>query len=151
MLRSFGLAGMMTLALFSSAQVSPAKAFDVVNHDYGGRVEPYAARLARAQARGEPVRIGPVECDSSCTLYLAAKRSCVSPGAVFGFHAPWVGGPGGGVVDQHMTAVFASAYKPTLRRIFLNHVRASAGQTPGPLLKITGAQLAGLGYRLCGE
>lgn len=146
MLRSHGLAGMMTLALFSA----PANAFDVVSPDYGGRVEPYAARIAMAQARGEPVRIGPVECDSSCTLYLAARRSCVSPGAVFGFHAPWVGGPTSGVVDRQMTAVFASAYKPPLRRIFLKHVRNSRGVVPGPLLRLSGAQLGGLGYRLCG-
>jgi hypothetical protein len=147
MLRSYGFAGMMTLALFSA----PANALDVLDHDYGGRVEPYVARLAQAQARGEPVRIGPVECDSSCTLFLAARRSCVSPGAVFGFHAPWVGGPTGGVVDRQMTAVFASAYKPPLRRIFLDHVRSSRGAAPGPLLRITGAQLASFGYRLCGE
>lgn len=146
MLRSYGPAGLLTLVLFSG----PASAFDVVYHDYGGQVEPYAARLAMAEARGEPVRIGPVECDSSCTLYLAARRSCVSPSAVFGFHAPWVGGPTGGVVDPQMTAVFASSYKPPLRRIFLNHVRHSRGVAPGPLLKITGAQLANLGYRLCG-
>jgi hypothetical protein len=147
MLRSYGLAGLMTLVLFSA----PANAFDVSNHDYGGRVEPYVARLAQAQARGEEVRIGPVECDSSCTLFLAARRSCVSPGAVFGFHAPWVGGPNSGMVDRLMTAVFASAYKPPLRRIFLNHVRNSRGMVPGPLLKISGAQLASLGYRLCGQ
>jgi hypothetical protein len=147
MLRSYGLAGLMTLVLFSA----PANAFDVSNHDYGGRVEPYVARLAQAQARGEEVRIGPVECDSSCTLFLAARRSCVSPGAVFGFHAPWVGGPNSGMVDRQMTAVFASAYKPPLRRIFLNHVRNSRGMVPGPLLKISGAQLASLGYRLCGQ
>jgi hypothetical protein len=145
MLRSHGLAGMMTLVFFTA----PAFAFDVVNHDYGGRVEPYAARVVAADARGEPVRIGPVECDSSCTLYLANRRTCVSAHAVFGFHAPWVGGPSGGVVDRRMTAVFASAYKPSLRRIFLNHVRNSHGVAPGPLLKLTGSQLAGLGYRLC--
>ncbi len=147
MLRSYGLAGMMTLVLCSA----PAQAFDVVDHDYGGRVEPYAARVAQAQARGEPVRIGPVECDSSCTLYLAARQSCVSSGAVFGFHAPWVGGPTSGVVDRQMTALFASAYKPPLRRIFLRHVRNSRGMVPGPLLKISGAQMASLGYRLCDE
>ena len=72
------------------------------------------------------------------------------PGAVFGFHAPWVGGPTSGVVDRRMTAVFASAYKPSLRRIFLSHVRNSHGQVPGPLLRLSGMQLASLGYRLCG-
>ncbi|MGE5368928.1 MAG: hypothetical protein ACM3PD_04930 [Chloroflexota bacterium] len=146
MLRSYGLAGLTTLVLFTA----PAYAFDVVSPDFGGRVEPYAARIAQAQARGEQVRIGPVECDSSCTLYLAARNSCVHPGAVFGFHAPWVGGPTSGVVDRRMTAVFASAYKPSLRRIFLSHVRNSHGQVPGPLLRLSGMQLASLGYRLCG-
>ena len=55
--------------------------------------------LARAEARGEQVRIGAVECNSSCTLFLAARRSCVSPEAVFGFHAPWAGAATGGVVE----------------------------------------------------
>jgi hypothetical protein len=68
MLRSFGLAGTMTAVLLTA----PANAFDVMAPDYGGRVEQYQARLARAEARGEPIRIGPTECDSSCTLYLAS-------------------------------------------------------------------------------
>ena len=55
------------------------------------------ARLARAEARGEQDRIGS-RCDSSCTLFLAARRSCVSPEAVFGFHAPWAGAAIGGIV-----------------------------------------------------
>jgi hypothetical protein len=147
MLRSFGLAGMMSLVLLSA----PASAFDVVNDDYGGPVEPYAARLSLAEARGEPVRIGSVECDSSCTLFLAARRSCVSPQAVFGFHAPWIGAPNGGVVDPRLMAMFAHSYKPGLRRLFLAHVRNSGGAVPGPLMKISGQQLASLGYRLCGE
>ena len=74
MLRSLGLAGMMTLVLLTA----PARAFDILDPDYGGRVEPYAARLAIAEARREPIRIGPTECNSSCTLYLASRRSCVS-------------------------------------------------------------------------
>jgi len=146
MSRSMGLAGMMMLALISG----PANAFDIVDHDYGGRVDPYLARLATAQARGEVVRFGPVECDSSCTLFLAAPRSCVSANTVFGFHAPWTGTPRGGYVDPRMTAVFAQAYKPALRRAFLAHVRATGHMTPGPLMRLTGLQLASLGYRLCG-
>lgn len=145
MLRSLGLAGMMTLVLSSTS----ANAFDVTSPDLGGRVEPYAARLAIAAARGEPIRIGPTECDSSCTLYLASPRSCVSANSVFGFHAPWFGSPDAGVVDQRMTALFAHSYKPALRRIFLAHVRRTGYAAPGPMLRITGRQLAALGYRLC--
>ncbi len=147
MLRSLGFAGMMTLVLFSA----PASAFDLLDSDFGGRVEPYVARVALAESRGERVRIGPVECDSSCTLFLAARRSCVSAGAVLGFHAPWYGTPMSGRADPNMTALFAQTYKPPLRRIFLNHVRRTRGMNPGPLLRMTGAQLSGLGYRLCAE
>lgn len=147
MLRSLGLAGTMALALLSTS----ASAFDVTHNDYGGPVEPYAARLSVAQARGEPVRIGAVECDSSCTLFLAARNSCVSPQAVFGFHAPWVGEPSGGVIDPRLMAMFAHSYKPALRRLFLAHVRNTGGAVPGPLMKLSGAQLGSLGYRVCGE
>ncbi len=147
MLRSLGLAGAATLVLLCA----PAKALDVVRDDHGGRVEPYAERLALAESRGEPVRIGAVECDSSCTLFLAARRACVSPQAVLGFHAPWIGDPNGGVIDRQLTAMFARSYKPALRRLFLSHVRNTADAVPGPLLRISGAQLAGLGYRLCDD
>ncbi len=145
MLRSLGLAGTMTLVLLTA----PANAFDVMSPDYGGRVEQYEARLARARARGEPIRIGPTECNSSCTLYLANPQSCVSEGAVFGFHAPWFGGPEGGVVDPRMTAVFAAHYKPGLRQAFMAHVRRHGNQAPAPMMRITGRQLAAYGYRLC--
>ncbi len=145
MLRSLGLAGMMTLVLLTAS----ARAFDILDPDYGGRVEPYAARLAIAEARREPIRIGPTECNSSCTLYLASRRSCVSADSVFGFHAPWFGSPDSGVVDRRMTALFAHSYKPALRRIFLAHVRSTGYAAPGPMLRVTGRQLAALGYRLC--
>jgi hypothetical protein len=147
MLRSIGLAGMMSLVLLSA----PARAFDIVTNDHGGHIEPYTAKLARANARNEPVRIANVECFSSCTLYLAARNACISPHAVFGFHAPWIGLPNQGTVDPQMVAMFARSYKPELRRLFLEHVRNSHGVVPGPLLRLSGQQLAGLGYRLCGE
>jgi len=147
MLRSFGLAGMMTLALFSA----PASALDINNNDHGGQIGNYMQRIAAAESRGEPIRIGAVECDSSCTLFLGSRHTCVSPQAVFGFHAPWVGAPNAGVVSPQLTAMFAHSYRPALRRMFISHVMASGGAVPGPLMKISGAQLASLGYRLCGE
>jgi hypothetical protein len=140
---------LISLLFLISFTSLPAQAFDIFSNDYGGRVEPYAARVAAAGMRGEPIRIGPVECDSSCTLYLSARNSCVDRNAVFGFHAPWIGNPTGGVVDRRMTAIFADSYRAPLRRVFLNHVRNSHGQVPGPLLRLSGRQLASLGYRLC--
>ncbi|HMK88524.1 MAG TPA: hypothetical protein VK446_02670 [Methylocystis sp.] len=147
MLRPLALAGIAALVLTST----PASALDITANDYGGEVGPYASRAKRADRRGEPVRFGDVECDSSCTLLLAARNACVSPNAVFGFHAPWYGTPQQGVVDPRMVEVFASSYKPALRRLFYQHVRSTGGAAPGPLLKLTGAQLASLGYRLCGQ
>jgi hypothetical protein len=147
MLRPFGFAGVLALVLTSGS----VHAFDVTRDDRGGAVENYVARLKRAEARGEPIRIGAVECDSSCTLYLAASRACVSPQAVLGFHAPWAGSPRGGPVDPWMTAMFARSYRPELRAAFLSHVRRTGPVGPGPLMRISGAQLAQFGYRLCGE
>jgi hypothetical protein len=145
MIRSLAFTCATAVALASA----PAFALDVTSPDYGGRVEGYASRLAMANARGERVRIGAVDCNSSCTLFLSARHSCVSPGAVFGFHAPWYGTQSSGVVDPQMTSYFASSYKPALRRLFLAHVRNTGHAAPGPLLKLSGLQLASLGYRLC--
>jgi hypothetical protein len=147
MLRLAGLAGIMMLV----ALPAPAYALDIVSNDLGGHIEPYVARLAMADARNEPVRIGAVECDSSCTLFLAARRACISPQAVFGFHAPWIGMPTGGTVDPEMVSMFSRSYKPALRSLFLAHVRKTRDTVPGPLLKLSGLQLAGLGYRLCDD
>ena len=47
--------------------------------------------------------------------------------------------------------MFSRSYKPALRRLFLAHVRNTGGAAPGPLLKLTGLQLASLGYRLCSD
>jgi len=56
---------------------------------------------------------------------------------------------GVGDVFRGMTAVFAAHYKPGLRQAFMAHVRRHAHQAPGPMLRITGRQLAAYGYRLC--
>ena len=147
MLRPFAFTGAMMLALASA----PASALDVNRPDYGGRIDLYAARLAAANARGEQIRIGPVDCNSSCTLFLNSRNTCISPRAVFGFHAPWFGSEKQGVYDPQLTGYFARSYKPTLRRVFLSHVRETNYAAPGPLLHISGAQLARMGYRLCSE
>jgi hypothetical protein len=147
MLRLPALAGMTMLVALSA----PAHAFEITDNDLGGLVEPYVLRLAAAEARGEPVRIGAVQCNSSCTLFLAARRACVSSQAVFGFHAPWIGLPSGGTVDPKMVSMFSRAYKPALRRLFLAHVDRTKDIVPGPLMKLSGLQLASLGYRLCDD
>lgn len=147
MLRTIALLGAMFCALGSTN----AAAFSVSHNDYGGRVEKYRNRLASANAHDEEIRIGNVTCVSSCTLFLNARHGCVSSRATLGFHAPWYGTESEGVVDPRMTAYFARSYKPALRRVFLAHVRETGWQAPGPILTISGRQLAHMGYQLCQE
>ena len=53
-----------------------------IRHDMGGVVIDYAIRVKKT----DQVRFdGP--CVSACTLYLTVKDKCVTPRAVFGFHA----------------------------------------------------------------
>lgn len=137
------------IAIFLSLISIPSYAFDITTPNYGGEVNFYESRLAKANRTGTPIRIGPTNCDSSCTLYLAARNGCVSPNAVFGFHAPWYGSSDGGIVDPRMVEQFARHYKPGLRKVFLDHVAKSGHIAPGPMLHITGQELSKFGYRLC--
>jgi hypothetical protein len=140
------------IGLFLSLMPLPATSFTVDSDDKGGIPDAYYGRMQRARATGELIRIGPVACDSSCTLYLGARNVCVSPEAVFGFHAVWTGwqgNPVGSFNNQRWTALFADAYKPRLRELFLSHVREYWHVSPQPLMKLTGSQLSHYGYRLC--
>lgn len=130
----------------------PATAFTVDIDDKGGIPDRYYERMKKVRATGELVRIGPVTCNSSWTLYLGAKNLCISPGAVFGFHAVWTGwqgNPVGSFNNRRWTELFASAYKRGLRELFISHVQEYWHVSPQPLLKLTGSQLAGYGYKLC--
>ncbi len=61
-----------------------------IRNDRGGQVIHYALRMLRLKEAGRSVRFSG-SCDSACTLFLAlpASRTCVSPGASFGFHLPY--------------------------------------------------------------
>jgi hypothetical protein len=67
-----------------------------IGSDRGGYVVQYALRMLKLRQSGKPVQFGG-SCQSACTIYLALPRSqtCISPGASFGFHAPYGAGTKG--------------------------------------------------------
>jgi hypothetical protein len=67
-----------------------------IGGDRGGYVVQYALRMLKLKQSGRPVQFGG-RCQSACTIYLALPRSqtCISPGASFGFHAPYGAGSRG--------------------------------------------------------
>jgi hypothetical protein len=95
---SLMLAGVAAAAL----SVSPAKATMRITGDRGGLLIAYAERFAAARARGEPLIIDGA-CLSACTLaigMLPRGEVCVTPNAVFGFHAAWRPTANGGKVTS---------------------------------------------------
>jgi hypothetical protein len=67
-----------------------------ISNDRGGYVIRYVMQLQKLRQAGIPVQFAG-RCLSACTLYLAlpTAQTCVSPGASFGFHAPYGAGPKG--------------------------------------------------------
>ena len=65
-----------------------------VRDDRGGRVINYALQMMKFRDSGTKLKFTG-RCDSACTIYLALPRdqTCISPGALFGFHAPFAATP----------------------------------------------------------
>ena len=65
-----------------------------VRDDRGGRVINYTLQMMKFRDSGTKLEFAG-RCDSACTVYLALPRNqtCVSPGAMFGFHAPFAATP----------------------------------------------------------
>jgi hypothetical protein len=88
------LAGCETAGTSSFSGSNPAKSAITIVNDQGGQVIGYAWQIKKVNETGTGVRFAG-RCDSACTLYLAAERSCILPGATFGFHAPYGANAGG--------------------------------------------------------
>lgn len=83
------LGSVMAIGPVTSAISAPFSTVTIRN-DRGGYVINYALKMKRMERDGKNVRFaGP--CDSACTLFLALPKSktCVMPGASFGFHLPY--------------------------------------------------------------
>jgi len=67
-----------------------------IHADRGGQVISYALRMKRMERDGGHVRFAG-RCSSACTLYLALPRdrTCIAPGASFGFHVAYGSSPKG--------------------------------------------------------
>jgi hypothetical protein len=87
------------VALFMSAELahsaplfgpSRSQNYQRIGSDRGGYVVHYALRMLKLKQSGKPVQFAG-SCLSACTIYLAlpASQTCISPGASFGFHAPY--------------------------------------------------------------
>ena len=78
-------------ALAAALACASAKAEVRITDDMGGLMTEYASRFASLRETGEKVVVdGP--CYSACTMLLGLlprSQVCVTPRAVFGFHAAW--------------------------------------------------------------
>jgi len=135
----------ITLILISLMAVSPALA-ERITDDAGGLIQTYVQRFSQARDSGERIVVDG-QCLSACTLVLAfvpRERICVTPNAVFGFHAAWsYDAQGGQASDRAGTDSLWKMYPEHIRR----WIRAHGGlhQT---LIYLRGPQLAAL-YPLC--
>jgi hypothetical protein len=84
-----------------------------------GGLGPFDAVVAQYNASGERFRIDG-HCQSACTMFLAIRNVCVTPGATLLFHAG--GNRQVGRVSPQATAHMLAAYKPALRQyVEANH------------------------------
>lgn len=73
----------------------------------------FQAAVRQYNASGERLRID-AYCPSACTMFLAVRHVCITPGATLAFHAG--GNRRKGVPDPYFTGAMLSTYKPALRR-----------------------------------
>lgn len=115
------------------------------NHP-GGLLQESASAFARMRAMGETVVIDG-RCVSACTLVLGIMppdRLCVTPRAMFGFHAAWAYDMEGRQVDSpHGTAAMLATYPAEVRRWL-----ASKGGLSRRLLVLRGRELTSM-FRRC--
>lgn len=86
---TIALVALFTSTVTASAMPRVTNVYTVRN-DHGGYVIDYAIKMLRMDRAQRPVKFAG-RCDSACTLFLALDRSrtCIAPGARFGFHLPF--------------------------------------------------------------
>jgi hypothetical protein len=90
---SMGAQAVHSAPLFGTSR---SQNYQRIGSDRGGYVVQYALRMLKLKQSGKPVQFAG-SCQSACTIYLALPRNqtCISPGASFGFHAPYGSSPSG--------------------------------------------------------
>ena len=124
----------LALALLSF----PASAATVIHNDHGGVIREYAARFAAIGHRHERLVIDGA-CMSACTMALSVPGMCVTPRAMFGFHAARENPAYNAPISAAGTAYLMAHYPSTVRRWI-----ASRGGLGRGLLILQGRELAGM-------
>jgi hypothetical protein len=81
--------------LFGSVSVASAWSSNsayTVHNDTGGYLIDYVITMTRIEEKRQSVRFDG-RCESACTIFLAASRTCITPRASFGFHLPQCSSP----------------------------------------------------------
>jgi hypothetical protein len=143
MRRYFGLAAVLFAVL---SVTTAANATVRIRDDLGGLMEQYASRFSEVRQSGEKVVVdGP--CYSACTMLLGMlprDQVCVTPNAVFGFHAAWnYDDTGHKVTSASATQTLMDVYPATIR----TWIARRGGLSPH-MKYLRGRQLAGM-YRSC--
>jgi hypothetical protein len=114
--------------------------------DQGGRIGSYIGKFEAIRNRGERVIVDGV-CASACTVMLGIippSRTCVTPGAVFEFHAAWDPVATGGTVESRAGNRLLWAYYPPRIRSWIS----SHGGLSSRPLELRGGELIKI-YRAC--
>lgn len=102
-LAAYLIGAVAALSVVTPALVTPAAGAIRISGDPGGQIGTYVAKYMQIRQSGENVIIdGP--CISACTIILGlvpANRVCVTPRAVFGFHAAWRHDGSGNIVTSN--------------------------------------------------
>ena len=113
-----GLVGAALAALTMALTVTSADATVRIRDDLGGLMTQYASRFASVRQSGERVVVDG-QCYSACTMLLGMLprgQVCVTPNAVFGFHAAWnYDDTGHRVTSAAATQALIDIYPPSIR------------------------------------
>jgi hypothetical protein len=138
--------GLAVAVLVMLAITTCANATVRIRDDLGGLMQQYASRFSEVRQSGEKVVVdGP--CYSACTMLLGMlprDQVCVTPNAVFGFHAAWnYDDTGHKVTSVSATQTLIDIYPPTIR----TWIARRGGLSPH-MKYMRGRDLAGL-YHSC--
>src|SRR4051794_40775047 len=134
-----------TALLLANTRVPAHADFRIVD-DQGGRIGTYLAKFNAIRNSGERVIVDGV-CASACTVMLGIipmSRTCVTPRAVFQFHAAWDPVATGGMIESRAGNRLLWAHYPPVIRRWLN----SHGGLSSRALELRGGELANI-YRTC--
>lgn len=138
------LVGLATI--IGASYPGPARAVVRITDDRGGNIGVYWSRYMALRDSGQQVVIDGT-CSSACTMLLGiipADRICVTPNAVFGFHAAWRPGfLGFRTANEPATRTLLSFYPPPIRQWIARNGGLGTG-----MMYLSGPELFAM-YRQC--